>query len=334
MHRLVLQENPDLTNDCKYSLYKHIFNYEFNISFGYPRTDVCDTCEKQQASLAVGKVNSDASEVKRIEVEHELHVRKAKVFHTQLCEVTESALLMKDDCDVAVIAMDFQKNLPLPLTNVGQEYYKRQLRLHNFCIHENVNNNAWMFIHSENFAAKGPNEVISCLDFYIKRLSNKIRKLHIFADNCFSQNKNRYLFSFLYATAYEKLDEIHIHYPIPGHSRMPCDRDFAHIEKKRRKKDKVVKPSEWIFLIEKTVIDNPFRIVFVKHPMTDDLEKDHRPIVTVKNYKAAYGPFLKPPTGISSLRGMLFRRKHRPFCRYVMTGSCSTPFQLLKRGKK
>ena len=109
MHRLVLQENPDLTNDCKYSLYKHIFNYEFNISFGYPRTDVCDTCEKQQASRAVAKVNSDASEVKRIEVEHELHVRKAEVFHTQLCEVTESAPLMKDDCDVAVNSYGFSK---------------------------------------------------------------------------------------------------------------------------------------------------------------------------------------------------------------------------------
>ena len=142
---------------------------------------------------------------------------------------------MKDDCDIAVIAMNFQKNLPLPLTNIGQEYYKRQLWLHNFCIHDNVNNHAWMFLYSENFAAKGPNEVISCLDFYINRLSSKIRKQHIFADNCFSQNKNRYLFSYLYAAAHLKLDEVYIHNPIPGHSRMPCDRDFAHIEKKTTK---------------------------------------------------------------------------------------------------
>ena len=334
MHRIFLQESPYLANECKYSLYKHIFNYELNITFGYPRTDICDTCEKQQANLATAKANNDPAEAKKIETEHELHIRKADVFNTQLCEVTESALEMNDDCDTAVIAMDFQKNLPLPLTNIGQEYYKRQLWLHNFCIHDNVNNLAWMFLYSENFAAKGPNEVISCLDFFINRLSSKIRKLHIFADNCFSQNKNRYLFSYLYATAHSKLDEIHIYYPIPGHSRMPCDRDFAHIEKKRRKKDKVIKPSEWVRLIENTHLVDPFRIVFVEHPLTDDLKADHTPIVTVKNYKKAFDPLLKAPTGISSLRGMLFRRKHRPSCRYVMTGTCSTAFQLLKRGKR
>ena len=115
---------------------------------------------------------------------------------------------------------------------------------------------------------------------------------------------------------------------------MPCDRDFAHIEKKRRKKDKVVKPSEWVRLIESTFPVDPFRIVFVEHPLTNDLKPDHNPIVTVRNYKKAFDPLLKAPTGISSLRVMLFRRKHRPSCRYAMTGTCSTAFQLLKRGEK
>jgi len=87
-------------------------------------------------------------------------------------------------------------------------------------------------------------------------------------------------------------------------------------------------------LIEKTLPDNPFSIVFVEHPLTDDLKPDSTPIVTVKDYKKAFDPLLKAPTGISSLRGMLFRRRHRPSCRYVMTGTCSTPFQLLKRGNK
>ena len=73
MHRIFLQ-NPDLANACKYSLYKHIFNYEFNISFGYPRTDICDTCKKQQANLATAKANNDPAEAKKIETEHELHI--------------------------------------------------------------------------------------------------------------------------------------------------------------------------------------------------------------------------------------------------------------------
>ena len=40
--------------------------------------------------------------------------------------------------------MDYQKNLPLPLTGVGQEYFKRQLWIHNFCIHDMANDTATM----------------------------------------------------------------------------------------------------------------------------------------------------------------------------------------------
>ena len=146
---------------------------------------------------------------------------------------------MQNQCDVGVIAIDYQKYLSLPLTNVNQEYYKRQLWLHNFCIHDDVNSLARTFLYSEIFAAKGPNEVISCLDFCIERLSSKIRRLHIFANNYFSQNKNRYLFACLHAMAHAKLYEIHIHYPIPDHSRMPCDRNFARIEKKDARNTKL-----------------------------------------------------------------------------------------------
>ncbi len=32
-----------------------------------------------------------------------------------------------------------------------------------------------MFLYSENFAAKGPNETISCLDFYIKNRISGIK---------------------------------------------------------------------------------------------------------------------------------------------------------------
>jgi hypothetical protein len=64
--------------------------------------------------------------------------------------------------------MDFEKNLPLPLTKVSCKYYLRQLWIHNFCIHDMKTGAADVFLYSENFAGKGPNESISCLDFYVK----------------------------------------------------------------------------------------------------------------------------------------------------------------------
>ena len=41
-------------------------------------------------------------------------------------------------------------------------------------------------------SGKCPNEVTSCLDFYISTLGDSTKKLHIFVYNCFSQNKNQY----------------------------------------------------------------------------------------------------------------------------------------------
>ena len=81
-------------------------------------------------------------------------------------------------------------NLPLPLTGVSQKHYKRQLWIHNLYIHNCVNDNAMMFLYAEYYAGKGPNKVISCLDHCISSLPPTIKKLKIFADNCFSQNKN------------------------------------------------------------------------------------------------------------------------------------------------
>ena len=113
----------------------------------------------------------------------------------------------------------------------------------------------------ENYAKKGPNEVISCLNYYFDDLPTSISKVHIFLDNCFSQNKNRYLIAHLNVLAQTRFDEIHAYYSLPDHSCMPCDRDFDRIEKKRRKKDRVPQPSEWVKLIRETGHTNPFRVV-------------------------------------------------------------------------
>ena len=83
---------------------------------------------------------------------------------------------------------------------------------------------------------------------------------------------------------HKNLEEIEVLYPLSSHSRLPCDRDFARIEKNRRK-DRVVKPSEWLNLIEETDISNPFQTVFVEHSLTDDMTHDGTPVVAVKDFK-------------------------------------------------
>ena len=191
-----------------------------------------------------------------------------------------------------------------------------------------------MFLYVEHYAKKGPNEVISCLNYYFNGLPTSISKVHIFLDYCFSQNKNRYLIAYLNVLAESRFDEIHVYYPLPGHSRMPCDRDFGRIEKKRRKRDRVAQPLEWVNLIRETDRTNSFRVVYVEHPLTDDMLDDGTPIVKVKDYKKAFDQVLRPPIGISGIRGLLLQRGKKPMCRYVMTADCLTSVTILKRGTK
>ena len=154
LHRLFIKENPDLKTVCKYSYYHDVFNYEYNISFGYPRSDICDLCKKLQVAKKTAELAGDATAKCQSAAEHKLHIRKADVFNVQLNEVTEETKAMGSNCDTAVIAKDYQKNLPLPLTSVSQEYYKRQLWLHNLCIHNNVTNHPTMFVYAEHFKWK------------------------------------------------------------------------------------------------------------------------------------------------------------------------------------
>ena len=140
LHRSFIGENPDLEHQCSYRLYSDIFNTDFNISFGFPRSDICDTCEKHQAEIKKAQLNGNQQEVKRLEVENKLHQQRADVFNIQLTEATENASALGENRDTVVICMDYERNLPLPLTGIGQEYYKRQLWVHNFCITWYCNN--------------------------------------------------------------------------------------------------------------------------------------------------------------------------------------------------
>ena len=217
--------------------------------------------------------------MRRLKTENELHLRKAEVFNVQIQEASESAKMTKEK-NVAVLAINFQKNLPPPLTNVSQEYYKRQLWVHNFCIHHCSEEKSTMFLYAEHYGGKGPNEVLSCLQHYFKTLPAEIDKIELFADNCFSQNKNRYLVAFFHALVHNsRIKEVNIYYPLPGHNRMPCDRDFGRIEKRKRRKDKVALPSEWVELVKSTDHHSPFAIAYVEHPLTDDLQSDGTPVV-------------------------------------------------------
>ncbi|KAK4884001.1 hypothetical protein RN001_000272 [Aquatica leii] len=140
-------------------------------------------------------------------------------------------------------------------------------------------------MYAEHFARKGPNKVITCLQNYITQNKKpEQRILQLFCDNCFSQNKNRFLFVFLDQLCVNNIFEtIEIWYPVPGYSMMPVDRDFAVVEKQRLKRDN---PEVYVYLIKECKQKTPFDVVFVQHSLRSNgcLEEGDRTI-KVKHYK-------------------------------------------------
>ena len=152
MHQMFIEGNPDLKNKVKYWLYYRIFTEEYNISFGFPRSDVCDKCEYYMAKIKASEAEGNNDETAKLQALHEEHIIAADQFNIQLKAAKHAGQHQKN---IAVIAMDYQKNLPLPKTGVCQEFYRRQLWIHNFCTTDCVSNQSTMYLYAAHFAGKG-----------------------------------------------------------------------------------------------------------------------------------------------------------------------------------
>ncbi|CAG9829796.1 unnamed protein product [Diabrotica balteata] len=323
LHRNFLEKSQN--EKVSYEMFRKIFTEEYNISFGFPRKDICKECTLFLARLQQAEVAHDKTSTQTLKVARELHIRKAEVFQKKISEEAKA-----NDPYVLSICLDYQKNLPVPVTNITDEYYLRQLWIHNLGIRCLTTGKTNMYMYAEHFAQKGPNEVISCLQDYITQNQKpEQRYLKLFCDNCFSQNKNRYLFVFLDQLCSNNIFEaIEIWYPIPGHSMMPVDRDFAVIEKQRVKYDKVDNPEVYVNMIKGCRKKNPFDVVFVQHSLRSNgcLEKGDRSI-KVKNYKLWLDSHIKKTVpGISKARRIKFSRNEQP----QLSATYSGPMELIK----
>ncbi len=59
MHDLFNKLHPSLTAVVSYEDGHRVFNRKFNIAFGYPRSDVCDTREELEVKMKAAKSPND-----------------------------------------------------------------------------------------------------------------------------------------------------------------------------------------------------------------------------------------------------------------------------------
>lgn len=254
-HDNILHHLKAVSNDK----YRRIFCLEFNIGFKLPRSDTCQTCDKLKIDLDSNK--HDAELTRKLKTEQECHHNMADAMQLNLQDTSEQAKISKN---IDVIALDLQQNLPTPSLTVGLAFYLRKAWTYNFGIHNCVNNQGHMYLWSENVANRGSDEIMSCILKHVRLNKPSSPHLIAFSDNCGGQNKNWNVMALWQMMVREKIYETIEHrFPVPGHTRLPCDRDFGLIEVCKKSVGQVYTPDGWCELIQKANQRNPFIVTMM-----------------------------------------------------------------------
>lgn len=227
-----------------YETYRTIFTTDFNIAFGYPRTDTCSTCDEYLAKtkcLEHEKQNESnrskediTAEIKQLTTLHDLHLFKAKAFYS----IKKQSKLSSRKSNVKEsICIDFGKNFPIPKIPTNDVYYKRQLSIYMFNVHVLSDSRSVFYVYPETIAKKGSDDVSSLVNHFVYNyLDLNVRELDLFCDSCGGQNKNYTFFRFLHNLVHQqkRFDSIRVTFPIRGHSYMENDKNMGIINQKAR----------------------------------------------------------------------------------------------------
>lgn len=236
LHDMYKTKYPN--NPVSYDSYRKIFETNYNISFGYPRSDTCSHCDDLNAKIELvkksGCENNDRdAELNKLNQELELHKRKASVFYERkkIARIRCSKTAKEE-----AITIDYQKNLCVPNIATNTVYYKRQLTIHLFNIHVLSTGESYFYVYDQTIAKRGAKDVASMLNnFILEHLSPEVQKLHIFCDSCAGQNKNATVIKYLHYAVHfiKRLETVTVTFPERGHSYLECDRNMTLIPKKQ-----------------------------------------------------------------------------------------------------
>ena len=190
---------------------------------------------------------------------------------------TDRAVARERD-DTVLLTFDMMQNLPVPTLTHNSMFYLRQMWVYNFGIHDCGANTATMCMWGEMLAGRGADEICSCLQQYISNLPPQVVKLTCFSDSCFGQNKNFQMICFWnWQIINQRFRRVDHKFLVRGHTYLPNDRDFSHIEK-RKDTAVVYLPSDWETVVKEACLRKPYTVKQMETSMFHDfsnLTKQH-----------------------------------------------------------
>ena len=227
--------------------YKRVKTFYPHVKTHTPSTDKCNTCSILKLA---GK-----------EKELEEHQIRAEGFHEQM---------KKDLKNKYCITFDLQQVQPLPYLKVNKAFYNRKTWLYDLGVH--CNDQAYLFLWTENTASRGSREITSCLNYFqeVHLGDEPINTLYAWSDSCGGQNRNFNVTCFWLRVISEyQIDNVIHRFPIKGHSFLPNDRDFGDVEKAKKKKDALYTVEQYADMMRKSKKKSPIVIQLKKDNFKD-----------------------------------------------------------------
>lgn len=238
-----------------YMSYRKVVLRDFpHLSFQRPRKDTCKMCDRLNIEVKAGTPESKSAKIRQ-----ELHHRKSEKARTLLkSDIAASQLPGSNTCCVSI---DLEQVMFVPTLTHSEMFYRRQLSCYNFGISLGDTHHSYMCMWDETVAGRGGNEIASCLLKVLNSEVTKKTRLIVWSDNCVGQNKNRMMvFLFLFLVSIGLFKHIEQRFLVSGHSFLPCDSDFALIEKRKRV-SKAFIPSDLHKIVRDARINKPFKVI-------------------------------------------------------------------------
>lgn len=212
----------------KQSNYTKIFT-EFNFGFHVPTKDRCDTCTIYEKTKELRQENSDESVIanEAIEQKQVSHIRRNKSAH-QNKDIDKECLN-----GLRTITFDLQQVLTAPQLFNGSAYYKRQLNCYNLTIYELQTKRGFCYTWHEGEAARGTNEIGSCLNYLtMVETEGDVKKVVMYSDICGGQNRNKIFSTSIihFLAKSTNVKTLQQKYFESGHSHMECNSMRSVIE--------------------------------------------------------------------------------------------------------
>ncbi|KAJ8953617.1 hypothetical protein NQ314_007221 [Rhamnusium bicolor] len=223
-----------------------------NVSFRAPRSDICRKCDLLNCEI---KTRGERSRAATLELE--LHHRKAEA--ATLLMKTDIASSQMPDSILSVLLMDLEQVMFVPTLTHSDMFYMSQLSCYNLSINFEDNKRSCMCFWLEELAGQGGNEIASCLLRVLNMGISHKRNIVAWIDNYTAQNKNRMIvFIYMFLVSSGHFDTIEHRFLFSGQSFLQCDRDFALIEKIKRKCSPVIPEDLHHVILSSTDTDSRF----------------------------------------------------------------------------